>query len=62
MLKITHRHILIAILLISAVFSTVLAALPKAGAWMVIVKKAYAFLLLGAGVYFIIDAIRRLLL
>jgi thiol:disulfide interchange protein DsbD len=50
------------ILLISAVFSTVLAALPKAGAWMVIVKKAYAFLLLGAGVYFIIDAIRRLLL
>jgi len=50
------------ILLISAVFSTVLSSLPKAGVWMVVVKKAYAFLLLGAGVYFIVDAIRRLLL
>jgi cytochrome c-type biogenesis protein len=50
------------ILLISAVFSAVLSSLPKAGVWMVVVKKAYAFLLLGAGVYFIVDAIRRLIL
>jgi cytochrome c-type biogenesis protein len=51
-----------AILLISAVFSTFLTTLPRAGAWMNVLKKAYAFILLAAAAYFIIDAIRRLLL
>jgi cytochrome c-type biogenesis protein len=48
------------ILLISAVFSTILTSLPRSGTWMVVVKKVYAFLLLGIGIYFIVDAIRRL--
>ena len=50
------------ILLVSAVFSTFLTTLPKAGAWMVVLKKVYAFILLAAAAYFIVDAIRRLLL
>jgi cytochrome c-type biogenesis protein len=50
-----------AILLISAVFSTFLTTLPKAGAWMGILKKAYALILVAAGVYFIINALRRLI-
>jgi thiol:disulfide interchange protein len=51
-----------AILLVSAVFGTFLTTLPKAGVWMSVVKKVYAAVLLAAGVYFIVDAIRRLLL
>jgi cytochrome c-type biogenesis protein len=51
-----------AILLISAVFSTFLTTLPKAGAWMGILKKTYAFILIAAGAYFIINALRRLIL
>ena len=51
-----------AILLISAVFSTFLITLPRAGAWMGILKKVYAFVLIAAGVVFIINAIRRLAL
>lgn len=50
-----------AILLISAVFSTFLTTLPKAGAWTGILKKLYALILVAAGAYFIINAIRRLL-
>jgi cytochrome c-type biogenesis protein len=49
------------ILLISAVFSTFLTTLPKAGAWMVVLQRAYALVLVAAGAYFIIEAIRRLL-
>jgi len=50
------------ILLISAVFSAFLTTLPKAGAWMGILKKIYAFILIAAGAYFIINAVRRLVL
>jgi thiol:disulfide interchange protein len=50
-----------AILLITAVFSTVLTTLPKAGAWMNIIKKLYALILVCAGAYFIINAVRRLI-
>ncbi|MCU0650676.1 MAG: sulfite exporter TauE/SafE family protein [Candidatus Omnitrophica bacterium] len=50
------------ILILSAAFSTLLTTLPRAGKWMGIVKKAYAVVLLGAGVYFIVNAVRRLLL
>jgi len=50
------------ILLISAVFSTFLTTLPKAGAWMGIIKKTYALILIAAGVYFIVQALRRLVI
>ncbi len=48
------------ILIASAVFSALLTTLPKAGRWMVIVKKIYALLLLGASAYFIAEAVRRI--
>ena len=48
-----------AILVGSAVFSTLLTTLPKAGNWMSVIKKVYAVILLAAGAYFILDAIRR---
>ncbi|MFA5100741.1 MAG: cytochrome c biogenesis protein CcdA [Candidatus Omnitrophota bacterium] len=51
-----------AILLVSAVFSTFLTTLPKAGAWMGIIKKSYALILIAAGAYFIVNAIRRFVL
>jgi thiol:disulfide interchange protein DsbD len=49
-----------AILLASAVFSTLVTALPKAGSWMTVLKKVYAAILLAVGAYVIVDAIRRL--
>ncbi len=47
-------------LILVATFSTVLLHLPKSGRWMVIVKKICALVLIGMGIYFIFNAIRRL--
>ncbi|MDD4941227.1 MAG: cytochrome c biogenesis protein CcdA [Candidatus Omnitrophica bacterium] len=50
-----------AVLLLSAVFSTLLTAFPKAGPWMNVLKKVYAAVLFAVAAYFIIDALRRFL-
>lgn len=47
------------LLIIIATFSATLAGLPKSGKWMVYVKRIYALILLGAGVYFIYLSIWR---
>ena len=43
-------------LLFIGFFAGAVTALPKSGAWMVTVKKGLAFLIIGAGVYFIYTA------
>jgi len=50
------------ILIVSGVFSTFLTTLPKAGVWMVAIKKIFAFLLLATSVYFIAGALGRIFL
>jgi len=49
-----------AILLLSAVFSALLTTLPRAGAWMGVLKKLYACILFAAAAYFIADGARRI--
>jgi thiol:disulfide interchange protein DsbD len=44
------------LLIILGSFSGVLGSLPRAGAWMVYVKKAFGILMLGLGEYFLITA------
>jgi len=44
------------LLIVVGTFTGVLTALPRSGAWMVRVKKAFGFLMLGFGEYFIIKA------
>jgi thiol:disulfide interchange protein DsbD len=48
------------VLILIGTFSAALLKLPKSGKWMVYIKKACAFILIGAGVYFIFIAIRRM--
>lgn len=48
------------ILIIIGAFSSLLLSLPKAGRWMVQIKKICALLLMLIGAYFIYTAIRRL--
>ncbi|MFH0935559.1 MAG: cytochrome c biogenesis protein CcdA [Candidatus Omnitrophota bacterium] len=49
------------ILIIAGTFgSLILAVLPKSGKWMLYLKRLYAFILLGAGLYFIYAGLRRL--
>lgn len=43
-------------LIILGTFSGVLGSLPKAGVWMVYVKKAFGIIMLGLGEYFLITA------
>ncbi len=47
-------------LIISGTFSSILLSLPKSGKWLGYVKKLYALMLLGMGIYFIIIGIRRI--
>ena len=44
------------ILLILGFFAGALSALPKSGGWLVLIKKALAFLIIAAGIYFIFKA------
>ncbi|MCK9582835.1 MAG: sulfite exporter TauE/SafE family protein [Endomicrobiales bacterium] len=44
------------ILLILGFFAGALSALPKSGGWMVLIKKALAFLIIAAGIYFVFKA------
>jgi len=44
------------ILLILGFFTGALSALPKSGGWMVLIKKALAFLIIAAGIYFVFKA------
>lgn len=49
------------ILIIAGTFgSLIMAVLPRSGRWMFYLKKLYAFILLGAGLYFIYAGLRRL--
>jgi thiol:disulfide interchange protein DsbD len=48
------------VLILVGTFSSIIVNLPGAGRWMVYIKKACAFILLGAGLYFILTAIRRI--
>lgn len=43
------------LLLIVGTFSGLLSALPRAGPWMLWVKRAFAVILLGAGEYFLVQ-------
>lgn len=44
------------LLLIVGTFTGLLSTLPRSGAWMVTIKKAFGFLMLGIGEYFILKA------
>lgn len=46
-------------LIIAGTFSSVLLSLPKSGKWLVYIRRIYAVVLLGMGIYFIITGIRR---
>lgn len=46
------------ILLLSGIFGSFISRLPKAGRWMVAIKKIYALVLCGIGVYIIVQGIR----
>ena len=48
------------LLILIGTFSSVLINLPKAGKWLIIVKRAFSFLLIAMGAYFIYTGIRRL--
>lgn len=48
------------VLIVVGTFSAVLVSLPKLGKWMVYIKRASAFMLIGIGLYFIFVAIRRI--
>lgn len=47
-------------LIITGTFSSILLSLPKSGKWLGYIKKLYALMLLGMGIYFIIIGIRRI--
>ena len=47
-------------LILVGTFSTVLLHLPKSGRWMLVIEKVCGSVLVGAGIYFIIIAIRRM--
>jgi thiol:disulfide interchange protein len=48
------------VLIIVGTFSSVIVNLPGSGRWMIYIKKACALILLGAGLYFVFNAIRRI--
>jgi thiol:disulfide interchange protein DsbD len=47
-------------LILVGTFSTVLLHMPKSGRWMLVIEKVCGSVLIGAGLYFIIIAIRRM--
>lgn len=48
------------VLILAGTFSAVLVNLPKSGKWMLYIKKIFASVLMGMGVYFIYNGIRSL--
>jgi thiol:disulfide interchange protein DsbD len=48
------------VLILAGTFGGVLANLPKAGKWMPVVKKLFAFILMTAGLYFILKGMGRI--
>lgn len=48
------------LLVLIGTFSSVLINLPKAGKWLILIKRAFSFILIAMGVYFIYAGIRRL--
>lgn len=48
------------ILIIAGTFSAALVNLPKLGKWMLYIKRAFSFIIIGAGIYFIYSGIRRI--
>jgi len=48
------------ILILVGTFSTILLGLPKVGKWMAYIKKFVALVLIGMGIFFIFNGIRRL--
>jgi thiol:disulfide interchange protein DsbD len=47
------------LLIVAGTFSAVLAKLPKTGKWMLTVKRLYALVIIGMGIYLLITGIRR---
>jgi len=48
------------VLILSGTFSSILLGLPKSGKWLIFIKRVFAFLLIGMGIYFIFCGLRRL--
>jgi len=48
------------ILILVGTFSTIMLNLPKSGKWLLYVEKICAIILIGVGIYFIYNAIRRI--
>ena len=48
------------VLIVSGTFSSILLGLPKSGKWLIFIKRVFAFLLIGMGIYFIFCGLRRL--
>lgn len=48
------------ILIVAGTFSSILLSLPKSGKWLVYIRRIFAAVLLGMGIYFIVTGIRRI--
>lgn len=48
------------ILILTGIFSSLLVSLPKSGKWLIWIKRAFAFILCGMGIYLIIVAIKEI--
>jgi thiol:disulfide interchange protein DsbD len=46
-------------LVLAGTFSSILLSLPKSGKWLIYIRRIYAAVLLGMGIYFIITGMRR---
>jgi cytochrome c-type biogenesis protein len=49
------------ILILAGTFSSVLVGFPKLGKWMTIIKRGFAVVLIGVGLFIIVSAIRRMI-
>ena len=47
-------------LILAGTFSSILLSLPKSGKWLVYIRRFYAVVLLGMGIYFVVTGIRRI--
>jgi len=48
------------VFIVAGTFSTILIGLPKLGKWLIYIKRACAFIIMGMGIYFIFVGIGRL--
>jgi len=48
------------VLIVSGTFSSILLGLPKSGKWLIFIKRFFALLLIGMGIYFVFNGLRRL--